>query len=105
MRIKLPKPLEFPTPTPYMNTEVLREVHPVVYADQRKKKVFVMTEDRSRTYEPDELLFEDVSGNTLSVPTFVQGYMTVLDVSQMKAGGYFLRFLNNASKSIKVILF
>jgi hypothetical protein len=88
-----------------MNTQTLVESHPLVYADQRKKKVFVMTDDRSKTFEPEELIFEDVAGNTMAVPTFIQGYMTVLDVSQMKAGGHFLRFINNAGKSIKVILF
>lgn len=78
---------------------------PLVYTDQRQKKVFVMTEDRSVIYEPDELVFEDVAGNILAVETFVQGHMTVLDVSTLKAGGYVLRFLTNAERTIKVILF
>lgn len=77
----------------------------IVYADQRKRKVFVMTEDRSKVFEPEEVMIADVAGNILSLPTSVKGNMTVIDVAGLKSGGYFIRFLNEASKAVKVILF
>jgi len=54
---------------------------PIVYAGQRQRKVFVMDEERQTIFNPDELVVEDVAGNTFAVPTVLQGAMTVLDVT------------------------
>ena len=78
---------------------------PLVYADQRKKKVFVLANDRSHLIPPEALSIEDRDGNNLIVPIGIQGDMTVLDVKHLSAGRYLLKIVGLATQSIKFILF
>lgn len=81
------------------------ELNPIAYADQKRCKVFVMSEDRSKLIPPSLLRLEDKFGNVHMVLTNTSGDMTVLDVKQLAAGGYFLRILGEATKAIRIILF
>ena len=89
-----------------MHTETLRSAgYPMVYADQRKRKVFVLPENRSFVIPPSSVRFEDKHGNQLEVPVDIEGDMTVVDVKGLMAGGYLLRVLGLAGNAIRVILF
>ncbi|MEQ9188820.1 MAG: hypothetical protein RLP15_13885 [Cryomorphaceae bacterium] len=79
--------------------------HPIVYADQKHRKLFVLSEDRSYLIPPSEIQLEDKHGNICLVPITFQGDMTVLDVRQLSSGGYLLKILGLAQKAIRVILF
>lgn len=80
------------------------QADPIVYADQRKRKVFVLTADWSALTPPSSVRLEDQHGNVVLVPMDVQGDMTVLDVERLSAGGYLLKIAGFARKAIRVIL-
>ena len=79
--------------------------HPMAYADQKRRKVFVLLEDRSFLIPPDDLQLEDKDGNKVMVPIDIKGGMTVLDVAMLAAGGYWLRVRGVTNKLIRIILF
>jgi len=79
---------------------------PIVFADQKLKKIFVMNSDRTGTVLPENLQLTDKHGNILEVPSNMSSGMTVLDVKGMKAGGYFLNVHSDVSdKTIRIVLF
>ncbi len=78
---------------------------PIAYADQKRRKVFVLSDDRSRLFPPADIQLEDKHGNICMVPMDIHGDMTVLDVRQLSAGGYLLKVMGLAEKAIRIILF
>ena len=88
-----------------MYTKQIDVVQPIAFADQKLRKIFVMNSDRKGSIGPESLELKDKLGNVVHVPANLNGDMTVLDVKNIKAGGYFLRILGLAEKTIKIILF
>ncbi|MEX2597626.1 MAG: hypothetical protein WEC59_11915 [Salibacteraceae bacterium] len=80
-------------------------VTPIVYADQKLKKVMVIPQEQSGVVDPDGLVFENAIGSVLDVPVYLQGSMTVVDVKTLAPGSYHLRLDGVEGASIKVVLF
>lgn len=78
---------------------------PIVFADQKLRKIFVMNSDRVGVVAPENLELKDKLGNVVIVPTNLSSGMTVMDVQGIKAGGYFLSVHGTTETTIKIILF
>jgi hypothetical protein len=81
------------------------QAKPIVYADQKRRKVFVLADNRASLIPPSALQLEDKHGAKVMVPVDIQGDMTVMDVKNLSAGGYLLKVFGMAHNAIRIILF
>ena len=88
-----------------MRSPEVEVAQPIVFADQKLRKIFVMNSDRTGVIEPEDLDLKDKLGNPVIVPTSLSSGMTVMDVKGIKAGGYFLNVHGLSKGVIKIVLF
>lgn len=86
-----------------MHAMQLNSAEPIVYTDQKKKKILVVPGES--VLFPSNLSLEDKYGNRMIVPVQVHGNMLSMDIESVKAGSYFVRIAGLSELNIRVILF
>ncbi|GEM_PF-872657 len=88
-----------------MRSPEVEVAQPIVFADQKLRKIFVMNSDRIGVVAPEDLELKDKLGNVVTVPTNLTSGMTVMDVKEVKSGGYFLNVHGVTESTIRIVLF